>query len=135
VTLALLIGGGWFPAAQIAAQVKKTTATPTSPVSGREMYMQYCASCHGKDGRGDGPAATALKVAPTDLTTLAQKQGSFPELRVARVIEGSDNMAAHGSREMPIWGEVFNRMDAGGAATMKLRIGNLTQYLKSLQVK
>jgi len=122
--------------AQNGPQIKKTTVTATSPVSGKEMYLHYCASCHGTAGKGDGPAAAALKVTPTNLTMLASKNnGAFPDFRISRVIEGSDNLTAHGSRDMPIWGEVFNRMDASGTSTTKLRIGNLTDYLKSIQTK
>lgn len=136
LTIAALLCGSFLLAAQGTPQIKKTTVTPTSPTSGKDMYLQYCATCHGKEGKGDGPAAKALKVQPTNLTTLASNHhGSFPDFRIARVIEGSDNLAAHGSRDMPIWGEVFNRMDAGGAASAKLRVENLTEYIKSLQAK
>jgi mono/diheme cytochrome c family protein len=123
-------------AAQSVPQVKKTAVTATSPASGREMYIQYCASCHGKDAKGGGPAAVALKVAPIDLTTLtSHNNGKFPDIRIARLIEGSDDLAAHGSREMPIWGEVFHQMDGSGASTTKLRVANLTGYLQSIQGK
>ena len=118
---------------QTSPQVKKTAVTATSPASGREMYDNYCASCHGKNGKGDGPAAPALKKAPTDLTTLAAHNGGkFPDIVVARLIEGSDDLPAHGSREMPIWGQVFHQMDA---STTKLRVANLTGYLQSMQGK
>ena len=121
---------------QSSPQVKKTTVTDTSPTSGKEMYLQYCASCHGKDGRGGGPAAAALKLPPTNLTSLATRNdGTFPEVRISRIIEGSDDLAAHGSRDMPTWGQVFHQMEGSGPATAKLRVANLTGYLKSLQVK
>ena len=121
---------------QTVPQVKKTPVTATSPASGREMYLQYCAACHGKDARGGGPAAAVLNVAPTDLTTLASHDnGEFPDLRIARLIEGSNDPAAHGSREMRIWGEVFHQMDGSGASTPKLRLANLTGYLQSIQGK
>jgi mono/diheme cytochrome c family protein len=123
-------------ASQSAPQVKKTAAVGTSPASGKDMYMQYCATCHGKDGKGGGPAAVALKAVPANLTMLAARSnGTFPELRVSRVIEGNDDLAAHGSRDMPIWGQVFHQMDGMGPDTMKLRVANLTGYLKALQAK
>jgi mono/diheme cytochrome c family protein len=123
-------------AGQNSPQVKKTAAVETSPASGKEMYLQYCASCHGKDGKGGGPAAVALKTAPSNLTTLAaHNNGSFPDVRVSRLIEGTDQLAAHGSHEMPIWGQVFHQMDGMGPSTMKLRVANLTGYLKALQAK
>jgi mono/diheme cytochrome c family protein len=125
-----------FLAAQTAPQVKKTAVTATSPTSGKEMYLHYCATCHGKEGKGDGPAARAMKSAPTDLTKLAAKNnGTFPDIQIARVIDGSDDMAAHGSREMPVWGAVFHEMDGNGMPTTKLRVANLTAYLQSIQGK
>jgi len=119
---------------QSSPQVKKTNVKETSPASGKDMYVQYCASCHGKDGKGAGPAASALKIPPTDLTTLATRgKGTFPELRVVRIIEGTDELAAHGSMDMPTWGQVFHQMD--GSAVMRLRVANLSAYLKTIQVK
>lgn len=118
---------------QAGPQVKKTTASSTSPASGKEMYLHYCASCHGAGGKGDGPAARAMKTSPADLTRLAAtNSGKFPDLKIARVIEGSDDLAAHGSRDMPTWGDVFHQMHP---ATAKLRIANLTEYLQSIQGK
>lgn len=121
---------------QSSPQVKKTSVKDTSPASGKEMYLQYCASCHGKDGKDDGPAAAALKVPPTNLTSLAARNnGNFPDVRIARIIEGSDDLTAHGSRDMPTWGQVFHQMEGSGPATTKLRVANLTGYLKGLQAK
>jgi mono/diheme cytochrome c family protein len=131
----LLLSGGIL-AGQTSPQVKKAPVKETSPASGKEMYIQYCASCHGKDGKGDGPAASALKVAPSNLATLsARNNGTFPEIKISRIIEGNDDLAAHGSRDMPTWGQVFHQMEGGGPATGKLRVANLTAYLKSLQGK
>ena len=130
-----LLGCG-IVSSQTPPQIKKSPVNETSPASGKEMYLQYCASCHGKEGKGDGPAVSALKVAPSNLTTLsARNNGAFPEIKVSRTIEGSDDLAAHGSRDMPTWGQVFHQMEGGGAATGKLRVANLTAYLKSLQGK
>ena len=123
-------------AGQGSPQVKKTDVKETSPASGKEMYLQYCASCHGKEGKGDGPAASALKAPLPSLTTLAARnKGTFPDVRVARIIDGSDDLAAHGSRDMPTWGQVFHQMEGSGPSTMKLRVANLTSYLKTLQAK
>src|SRR5579863_948889 len=93
-------------------QIKKVPASYTNPSSGRQMYDAYCASCHGQGGTGNGPAAPALRVSPTDLTQLAAKNGgSFPGPRVAQVIKGDLSMPAHGSKEMPVWGPVFLYLD------------------------
>ena len=121
---------------QTSPQVKKAPVKETSPDSGREMYLQYCASCHGVAGKGDGPAASALKTPASNLTTLtARNKGTFPEIRISRMIEGSDELAAHGSRDMPTWGQVFHLMEGTNSATGKLRVANLTGYLKSIQGK
>ncbi len=84
-------------------EIKHVPATYTSPSSGKEMYNAYCASCHGADGKGDGPAAPALKAPPTNLTALAAKTGgTFPAAHVAAVIQGGAMTPAHGSKEMPV---------------------------------
>jgi mono/diheme cytochrome c family protein len=116
--------------------IQKTPAGRTSVSSGKEMYHAYCAACHGADGKGDGPASSALKSRPADLTNLAKRNaGKFPELRVFGAINGDLSVTAHGSRDMPTWGAVFRRMDGADVAGAKLRIRNLTKYIESLQVK
>ena len=98
---------------------------PTSASSGSEMYKSYCASCHGPEGKGNGPAAEALKVPPTDLTALAQKNGGkYPAMKVAAVIRGEDSTAAHGSKEMPIWGDLFWKMSGGHEGEVQQRVAN-----------
>ena len=66
------------------AQKTNVVAVPaprTSATSGKEMYLAYCATCHGKEGKGDGPVASALKVPPADLTTLSKRNdGKFPSV-------------------------------------------------------
>ena len=99
-----------------------------------EMFRTYCAVCHGSDGRGGGPAADALKKRPADLTQLARKNGGkFPALHVANVVDGNGLEGAHGSRDMPIWGNVFRTL--GDRNTVKMRVDNLTAYVESLQRK
>ncbi len=108
----------------------------TSPASGQEMYNSYCAVCHGKDGRGGGPAAAALKVPPSDLTVLAEKNGGkYPGLKVVTVIRGEEVLPAHGSQEMPIWGKLFWSMSGGHESEVQQRVSNLNKYLESLQKK
>jgi mono/diheme cytochrome c family protein len=117
-----------------AQSVKKVPASRTSPGAGQDMFMHYCASCHGKDGKGGGPAAATFKKAPADLTTLAVRNGGkFPDTRVYTYIEGSDQLAAHGSREMPVWGDLFRAMSPADSALVHQRISNLTEYVKSFQ--
>ena len=115
-------------------KIKKVPAPHTSPASGKEMYVTYCASCHGTHAKGDGPAAGALKTPPADLTTLAQKNnGKFPSHHVAAVLSGEEEVTAHGSKDMPVWGPVFFRVSHGHPTEVQQRIGNLTLYLKTLQ--
>jgi mono/diheme cytochrome c family protein len=116
--------------------VKNAPAAQTSPASGKEMYFSYCASCHGVTSRGNGPAAAAFKVPPPDLTTLSRRnQGKFPSAHVAQAIKGDAVMAAHGSKDMPVWGPVFSSMSKGDQGLVQLRISNLTKYIESLQGK
>jgi mono/diheme cytochrome c family protein len=137
--LTIFVLGTWAVAIALSAQtppvIQKAPPNPkTSPTSGKQMFTEYCAVCHGKEGKGDGPAATALKKAPADLTTLSTRNGGkFPDIRVARYIEGQDEVAAHGSRDMPIWGTVFHSIGDTGATA--LRVSNLTDYVRSLQAK
>jgi|SRR5271165_2020017 len=108
----------------------------TSAASGKEMYTTYCAVCHGTDGKGGGPAASALKVPPTDLTLLSKSNGGkYPALKVAGAIRGEANVPAHGSKEMPVWGSLFMNMSHGHESEVQQRVSNLSQYIESLQAK
>jgi mono/diheme cytochrome c family protein len=122
--------------AQSPTSIKKVPLSPTSAVSGSQMFATYCAVCHGPDGKGRGPAASALKTAPTDLTQLAAKnQGKYPEILVANTLSAKYAVGAHGSQEMPIWGELFKSLDSGTNNMVQLRIVNLTSYVQSLQAR
>lgn len=121
--------------AGLAQTIKTVPPNPTNPTSGQEMYKEYCAVCHGQDGKGGGPAATALKKAPADLTQLAARNnGKFPDARVARFIEGDEKVAAHGTMDMPMWGKVFRSM-SGKDEIVRMRVANLTEYVKGMQAK
>lgn len=135
VAVLLLVVLALVAVAQQQPVIKKAPAKPTSAASGEEMYINYCASCHGTDLKGNGPAAPALKEPATDLTLLArQNQGEFPALHVQQVIQGNGT-AAHGSAEMPVWGPVFRSLSQGDRALVQLRIRNLTQYIEAQQAK
>ena len=103
---------------------------PVNP-EGRKLFVQYCATCHGTDAKGNGPSAKTLKKAPADLTKIQKVDGKFPSVRVQRIIAGDDMLESHGSRDMPIWGTVLRRAHGPGFATMD--IYNLTKYLESIQ--
>lgn len=105
-------------------------------VAGRDLFEFYCATCHGRDAKGTGPAAGALRVPPPDLTTLAARNGGvFPSARVEALVTGDQDMpAAHGSREMPVWGPIFRGLDPNDRLN-RVRIRNIVEYLASMQVK
>jgi len=115
--------------------IKRTSPDYTDPRSGLEMYRTYCAVCHGLDGKGNGPAAPALKQALPDLTLLSKKgNGQFPSFRVSNIILGDAEITAHGSQEMPMWGDAFRSLRRD-ESVVKLRVHNLTEYIESLQEK
>ncbi len=119
-----------------AQEIKKVPVQFTQPGSGQSMFNEYCAVCHGKGGKGDGPAASALKKAPADLTQLARKNnGQFPELHVMGFITGDDVVAAHGTRDMPVWGDLFRSLGPNEQNVLRLRVNNLTEYVKTLQAR
>ncbi|HUK47245.1 MAG TPA: cytochrome c [Terriglobales bacterium] len=132
----LFVGTAISMGQEAKATVKHTAAAATSPASGKEMFMSYCASCHGKDAKGDGPAAAALKQAPANLTTLAQENGGkYPSDKVASILRGQAKLTAHGDQEMPVWGPVFWKMSQGHEEQVHMRITNLNRYIESLQEK
>jgi mono/diheme cytochrome c family protein len=114
----------------------KAPTETTAVASGKQTYVEYCAVCHGTDGRGMGPAASALKTPPADLTTLAKSHdGKFPEEYVAEIVRFGKPIVAHGSADMPVWGPVFGLRDNGNEDAVRRRIKNLCSYLASLQEK
>ncbi len=107
----------------------------TPEIAGQEMFRSYCASCHGLDGKGKGPAASALKKQPPDLTLLTKKYGGkFPRSIVTSVLEGADFITDHGSRSMPMWGDAF-RIENHDESMVKMKVRNLTVYIESIQQK
>jgi hypothetical protein len=104
---------------------------------GRDLYAFYCASCHGRDGRGSGPLAPALHAEPPDLTQLALRNGGvFPRLRIEAIVDGRVDppLPVHGAREMPVWGPIFSGLD-GNAAANRVRIENIVTYLETFQTR
>lgn len=114
--------------------IKRVPAKMTASVEGKALFREYCAVCHGVDGKGGGPAAAALKQSPGDLTQLARFNGAkFPEDRVLGVIKGTRAVAAHGTQDMPMWGTIFENM--GSASLAQTRVYALLQYIDAMQVK
>jgi len=135
---AVLLLSAAFAVAQQAGttQIKHVPVKATNAASGQEMYASYCAVCHGANATGNGPAQSALKIQATDLTTLAQKNGGkYPGLHVSSVLRGDAELAAHGSKDMPVWGPLFRNMSQGHDAEVQQRIANINAYIESLQKK
>jgi mono/diheme cytochrome c family protein len=105
--------------------------------SGRSAYLQYCASCHGRDGQGDGPVAPSLRTAPTDLTRVAERRGGrFSQAEIAAYIDGRTPVPAHGPREMPVWGQKLGERlgnDDTAEELVRGRLLVLVEYLQSIQ--
>jgi mono/diheme cytochrome c family protein len=108
----------------------------TAPTSGKQMFSSYCAPCHGVDGKGNGPAAPALKAPASDLTVLSRNnRGKFPDTHVVSILQFGMEMPSHGSAQMPVWGPILGKMNQANAQEKQLRISNLSRYLETLQVK
>lgn len=111
------------------AQLPATYVPP-----GHKIYKEYCAACHGIDGKGNGPVSGSLVKHPPDLTTLSQRHGGkFPEEYVATLLRFGPGFSAHGSSEMPVWGPIFQYLDNYNEAAVRQRIKNLCDYLASIQ--
>lgn len=106
-------------------------------MSGKDLYLRFCAACHGAEGRGDGPVAASFKVEVPDLTLIARRsRGSYPRERVARIIDGRYIVGAHGSRTMPVWGEDLSRLELGNPEAeraTRVIIDRLADYVWQLQ--
>jgi mono/diheme cytochrome c family protein len=104
--------------------------------AGAETFGKYCASCHGKLAKGDGPVAEALKTAPSDLTALARTyDGKFPRGYVSAVLIFGKRVASHGSDDMPVWGAKFRKIDPEHDRSGQKHIDDLVAYLESIQAK
>lgn len=140
-TLSVFLAVAWpcgagEPPRPEAPAIKRVPITHTASVSGADLYSGYCASCHGRTGKGDGPAAPALKAPPTDLTALARDNGGkFPTAQMESVIRGQASIPSHGSREMPTWGPLFSSLSQGQEGAIAVRVNNLVKHLESLQAK
>jgi mono/diheme cytochrome c family protein len=123
-----------------AAPVQGARASYSS--AGQMYYMRYCATCHGKEGKGNGPLSTQLKKPASDLTTLSKTHGGkFPYNEVLGILDGEEPFPAHGSAEMPAWGDTFQADvgtgggDAAAEAAVRGRLMLITDYLRSIQQK
>ncbi len=120
-----------------ARQKSKSETTQRTPdlTTGKATFLQYCASCHGKTAKGDGPAAFTMKIPPTDLTTLTKRHaGKFPAGYVSALVTFGRNLASHGSLEMPVWGTRFRSIDPANDPTGQHHIDDVVAYLRSIQI-
>ena len=122
-------------AAMLAVAIEPTQAVKVKPPDGAALYVTYCASCHGRTGRGDGPVAEYLKIPPTDLTRIASRaHGVFPAYEIGRIIDGRQIVRAHGDAAMPVWGDAFRTLSPEiGEAEVRARIDALVKYLEAMQ--
>jgi mono/diheme cytochrome c family protein len=121
------------PPAQHAGQ---TPPLAIASMSGKDLFDFYCAACHGRDGRGAGPVAAALATRPADLTAIARRNGgTFPRERVEAFVasDGGAPIAAHGTKDMPVWGPIFRALDPSDTRAA-FRIENVVKYVESMQV-
>ena len=131
-TIAIAIG-----AASISACRSSSPELP-QPKDGAALFLSLCASCHGELGRGDGPVASLLVNPPPDLTLITQRNnGFFPATEVERIIDGRTGRAAHGTRNMPVWGrQLFfsaDPNDAAARARADEAIRLLSEHIRSIQ--
>jgi mono/diheme cytochrome c family protein len=111
------------------------SATVRQEMEGQQLFRTFCVSCHGPDGRGNGPVAFALKRPPADLTTIAGRNGGvFPRERLIRYItDGDSSTPAHGSKDMPVWGPNLTALTPGSNKPVSEHITNIVAYLESIQ--
>lgn len=136
MVIRVLVGVAFLSLSAAGAHAQTVKKEPIKPVLASDavaMFTNYCAACHGKDATGNGPAAKALTKAPADLTRIAARNGgTYPDVRVKRYIEGLDEVPAHGTRDMPMWGDLFRSLNRD---TAQIRVQALSDYLKGLQQK
>lgn len=131
VSLILLLG------VSIAFGQEKSPRKLIASMEGKDLYLAYCASCHGKLGKGDGPVASALKGPLADLTTISKRnRGKFPREEMEKIILGGEKSSrtAHGSEQMPVWGPVFRKVENDQDFGL-VRVRRLVDYLISIQAK
>ena len=124
-------------AAGMAGVAGAALGSAVTVANGSALFRTYCGSCHGAGGKGDGPLAANLRVAPSDLTRLAKRNhGKFDADKVRRAVDGRGPKEIHGGSDMPVWGDAFKRAGEGySEATVKERIDALVEHIETLQEK
>lgn len=136
VTLLLITGAGLALRDLERQAGRENPSLVIDSLYGPDVFSFYCAPCHGRDGKGGGPVAVALKSLPPDLTEIAQRSGGiFPKARVeAFVTNRGEPSPAHGTADMPVWGPTFRSLDPSDSR-VKVRIANLVAHIESIQAK
>lgn len=125
-----------LPLAQSATPGGSQDQRESRAEAGGRTYRAYCASCHGVSADGNGPMVEVLKVRPADLTRIRERNGgSFPEARIAAIIDGRLEIHGHGPGSMPVWGLTFRESgrDTDQETEVRERIKDLVAYLESVQ--
>lgn len=138
VPMVLMLAGVAFAQNPPATSPAKAPATlnPGDAAAGEVIYLRYCAACHGRTMKGDGPVASGLKNSPGDLSTLIQKnKGVFPYDKVAGIIDGRETSRIHGTPDMPVWGEIFAITTGTEAPSAEAAVRRITMYVWSKQEK
>lgn len=121
-----------------AVNAVKTATGPDlgEAAAGETIYLRYCAACHGKSLKGDGPVSSGLNKKPIDLTLLARKNnGTFPFDKVAAMIDGRETTRMHGTPDMPVWGEIFALTSGTDAPTAESAVKRITNYVWTQQAR
>lgn len=119
----------------IIATLASVAAAAAEP-DGAKLFVSHCAACHGAVGEGDGPVASSMAIGVPSLRTLAMRNGGvFPEDAVAAYIDGREPRAAHGHRQMPVWGDVFIVAERGEEEVVAARIKILVWFIAELQYR
>jgi mono/diheme cytochrome c family protein len=136
----LLLGLALVTALTIARSQRTSEQKPVGhrngAATGQEIFVKYCASCHGTDGAGNGPAAMAMKTPPPDLTTLTRRhEGKYPAGYIGALLKFGRSLASHGSEDMPVWGLRFKELDPVRDPGGQQHIDDVVAYIASIQAK
>jgi mono/diheme cytochrome c family protein len=136
IIAALLVPALLAPiAAEKQAKVVTKPATRTDMSSGKEMYSEYCASCHGADGHGSARTAAALKATIPDLASIRKRHHTTDVSTFVRNVLREDKLPGHQAKGMPDWRPILFRVSGGNEDQATLRQTNLGKYVESLQGK
>jgi len=110
---------------------------PGAQLSGLDLYVNYCAACHGANGEGDGPVGNVMQIQVPNLRLLSERDsGTFPAEAITEYIDGRTVVASHGDRRMPVWGDVFlwaGDSDLEAEQVVQQRITAIVEFIREMQ--